>query len=87
MEVINLHIVGGTSSKGHKLQCENSELFSNNEFCDAQKLRQIVTQNNPYNGRKGVFKLNVLSLRCLYANWGTGRYSKCFKDYHNNLNY
>jgi len=27
MEAMNLHIMGGTSSKGHKLQCENSELF------------------------------------------------------------
>jgi len=53
----DLHIIGGSSSKGHKLQCENSELFLNSEFCNTQKLRQIVTQNNSYNGRKGVFKL------------------------------
>jgi hypothetical protein len=57
MEAMNLHIVGGTRSKGRKLQCENSEHFLNNEFCDTQKLRQIVIQNNSYNGRKGVFKL------------------------------
>jgi hypothetical protein len=38
-ETMNLLIVGGDSTKGHKLQCENSEPFLNNEFCDTQKIK------------------------------------------------
>jgi hypothetical protein len=57
MEAMNLHIVGWTSSKGHELQCENSEQFLSNKFCETQKLRQVVIQNNSYNGRKDMFKL------------------------------